>query len=191
MQKLFFFGLVLIFLGCSSQPPRPTMESAPPPPPSTRKSSPSQPTPPLEIESVDLNGLRRTLGLNIDRNTLGYFERPFDTCQVGQGFSKTKNCSRQMFVLIQLRLQCRDTEGTTSEIVTQANLTPIAQNRLSWSVKSAKGEVFTDSQGYGQIQMVVPVSQKGQRIRIGNQTDFLYLKADEVSHVITPRYWCR
>lgn len=144
-----------------------------------------------ETENVNVDGVRRVLALSLERENLGYIEKAFDTCDVGNGYSKVSNCRKKYFILIQLRMQCRDSEGTTSEIVTSADLTAMSNRDLVWSVKNEKGEARTDAQGYAQIQWIASASQRGQRVRLGNNTDFLYLKADEIRQIILPRYWCR
>jgi hypothetical protein len=145
----------------------------------------------IEMENVDLVSVQRVLNISPDKDKLGFTEKSFDTCEVGNGYSKVKNCRRIIFGLVQFRLQCRDTEGTTSEIITAANLEPMSHKDLSWSLKQFSGKAKTDSQGYAQIRYALPTSQRGQRLRVGTQSDFLYLKADEVKQVITPKYWCR
>ena len=144
-----------------------------------------------ETEDIDLVGLQRVVGISRDRNDLGLVEKTFNTCEVGSGYSKVKNCRQKIFGLIHFRLQCRDSEGTTSEVVTADNLTAMSNHDLTWSTQKSKGELTTDAQGYAQIRYAVDVTQKGQRVRMGTKTDFLYLKANEMKQLIVPRYWCR
>ncbi len=178
--------------GCSTISTK--KDSLPPEPAVSKESSTKAPKGSVTLEedaNVDLKGVQRILGIDRDRNDLGIIERAFNTCDVGSGYSKVKNCRKKIFGLIHFRLQCRDTSGTTSEIVTSADLTSMSNHDLTWSMKSAKGDALTDSQGYAQIRYAVDGSQRGQRLRVGTKTDFLYLKADEIKQVIVPNYWCQ
>ncbi len=140
--------------------------------------------------AIDYVGLQRALGMDIPIYKLGYREKTFDTCQAGYGYSGTKNCHREFMVVINIRLQCRDTEGTVSEGVTNADLTPIASRSVKWKLRGAQGATQTDSEGFAQIRAVSARSQKTERLKLAVDNEFLYMRANEITRVVTPRPWC-
>lgn len=141
-------------------------------------------------ENVDVLGLQDNLKLNRNFDDLGYSEKNFNTCQAGYGFSSTHNCRKKTFVVIHFQLMCRDSEGTISKPLTQNDLRPISRQNVKWNLKNATGKLLTDSEGYGQIAMISSESQKFQRLRLTVGNDFLFLKAGEITQMITPKSWC-
>ncbi|MGZ5279091.1 MAG: hypothetical protein ACXWC9_04065 [Pseudobdellovibrionaceae bacterium] len=135
--------------------------------------------------------LQTALGLDRPNSKLGLAERLFDTCQVGYGFSKSHNCRQRYFVVLHFQLMCRDSEGTVSEIVQAADLIPNAKRNIRWTLKDFNGNISTDSDGYGQFRLLTIRSQKQQRLKLAVENDFLYLRAGEVTRLVTPRSWCR
>jgi len=174
-------------LSCTSSPgsTTPTEPSRPP-----VVNAPGAQSPADEIENIDLNGLQSFLKLKRGYNRLGYSEKSFNTCEVGYGYSSTHRCRPQTFVVIHFKLMCRDTEGTVSEAVTAADLRPIANQNVKWTLKNAAGRLMTDSEGYGQIAMISGISQREQRLKLTVRNDFLFLKAGELTEMITPKSWC-
>lgn len=194
MKKILMFLCLCSVVSCSTMSPKTDSPASAPQAPQaeTKKSSKEKGSIVLEeAENVDLAGVQRALNISRDRNDLGVIEKTFNTCEVGSGYSKVKNCRTKTFGLIHFRIQCRDTDGTTSEVVTAANLAAMSNQDLTWSMKNAKGDATTDAQGYAQIRYAADGSQKSQRLRVGTKTDFLYLKANEIKQVIVPNYWCR
>jgi hypothetical protein len=185
---LIIFSLMLS--ACTS------VQKAPPQPPSKPESSVNRPVPAIKVgasdmeENVDYVALQRALGLEKGPRSLGYWEKAFDTCQVGYGYSKSNNCRQKYFVVIHFQLMCRDSEGTTSEIVRPEDLEANGNRSLKWNLRDLAGTTATDSEGFGQIQVVSPQSQKQQRFRLATSSDFLYLRAEEVQKIVTPRPWC-
>ena len=121
---------------------------------------------------------------------MGYFEKSFNTCQVGFGYSKTENCKQQFFVVAHFKVMCRDSEGTISTILTEEDLRPVAHQDLKWFLKNAQGSLQTDTDGYGQIILTSAISQKNQRLRVSNSKDFLLLRAGDVRLLMVPKNWC-
>lgn len=172
---------------CTSLP----VETAPvvQPRPSVNNLPPNQPEVD-EVENIDFAGLQSFLKLKRGYNRLGYSEKSFNTCEVGYGYSSTHRCRPQTFVVIHFKLMCRDSEGTVSEALTAADLRPISNQNVKWTLKNASGRLITDSEGYGQIAMVSGISQKEQRLKLSVRNDFLFLKAGELTEMITPKSWC-
>jgi hypothetical protein len=195
MKNLTLVVLFLALAACSSHPiirddaGMPHAPNAPsqPPPSRQQKQGAEQEPESLQIDSV---ALQSSLGLNRSTSKLGYQERAFDTCQVGYGFSKSHNCQKKHFVVIHFQLLCRDTEGTTSDIVMSRNMQPISDQSVNWTLKNMTGTVQTDSEGYGQIKAISANSQSQQRLKLTVGNDFLFLRAGEVNRVVTPLSWC-
>jgi len=143
-----------------------------------------------EETSIDYVGLQRALGMEIPADKLGYREKTFDTCQAGYGYSGTKNCHREYMAVINIQLQCRDSVGTVAEGVTNADLTPIANRPVKWNLKATQGHTQTDNDGFAQIMTVSARSQRTERLKIAVGNEFLYMRANEITRVVTPRPWC-
>lgn len=174
--------LAVLATACSSAP----IES---PLPGPRTTLPSEPVE-NQRSSIDYVGLQRSMGMEIPVEKLGYKEKAFDTCQAGYGYSTTHNCHREYMVVINFRLQCRDSVGTVAEGVTNADLTNIANRPVRWNLKPNQGVTNTDSEGYGQIMTVASRSQRSERLKIGVGNEFLYMRAGEITRVVTPQPWC-
>lgn len=140
--------------------------------------------------TIDYVGLQRSLGMEIPSDKLGYKEKSFDTCQAGYGYSSTHNCHKEYMVVINFQLQCRDSVGTVAEGVTNADLTAISNRPVRWNLKPNQGETNTDSEGYAQIMTVATRSPKTERLKIAVGNEFLYMRANEITRVVTPRPWC-
>lgn len=185
MMKYFILvAVALVLSSCTTAP------VAPPPNTLPQISEPVPSQPVEDVENVDYDGLQNFLKLKRGYNRLGYAEKKFNTCEVGYGYSSTHRCRPQTFVVIHFKLMCRDTEGTVSEAVTAADLRPIGLQNVKWTLKNAAGRLMTDSEGYGQIAMVSSISQREQRLKLTVRNDFLYLKAGELTEMITPKSWC-
>jgi hypothetical protein len=169
-----FFLLSLVFVGCST------------PPKKEEPQSPSEPT----THEVDYVGLKKQLGLNRPSTQLGFAEAQFDTCQQGYNLPTTSECAKNYFVVINFRLQCRHSTGTISQSLTSEDIEPVTSNNVKWNLKGVNGNTSTDSQGFGQVQAISPVSQKSQRLRLAVGTEFLYIRAGDISRVVAPGTWC-
>ena len=182
MKSIIILASLLIFVGCSTKPVAPTPSTTYSPPP------PKIETP--KNFSVDINGLKNDLGLQRAHESLGYQEKTFKTCQVGNGYPSDRNCQTKHLVVIHFQLMCRDSEGTISTILTLADLQPLAQRPVIWTLKDQSNTVQTDSLGYGQISVITSAPQNHQRLKLSVGNDFLYMKAGEITRVATPPSWC-
>ncbi len=145
----------------------------------------------IKIEEViDYNLLEQAINLKIPAEKLGFFEKSFNTCRVGSGYLSNANCRNLNYIVIHFRVRCRDTEGTTSEIVTEANLRDNANRDMIWTLKNKSGEIVTNAEGYGEIREVYQGSPKTERIRVSDGKRFLYLRANELTTAIVPNNWC-
>lgn len=184
-MRISFVALICILVtACSSTPKQ--VES-----PLMREKT-TMPSEPIDTSapSVDYIGLQRALGMEIPTNNLGYKEKTFNTCEAGYGYSSTHNCHKEYMVVINFQLQCRDSVGQVSEGVTNADLTPIASKTVKWNLKGVQGTSQTDTDGFGQIMAVSNMSQKQQRLKLAVGNEFLYMRANEITRVVTPQPWC-
>jgi hypothetical protein len=140
--------------------------------------------------SIDFESIKRHLHMERERDSLGFSEKSFNTCETGFGYSRSQNCRQQNLTVINFRLLCRDSEGTISTVLTEADLRPLERRSVRWNLKGSQGVTNTDSDGYGQITMASGMSQKNQRVKLAIGNEFLYMKAGELQRVITPRPWC-
>lgn len=171
-SKLFFFAIGILSLSCTTPP----KESTP---------VPEQ----TEATAIDMLGLQRSLGLDLPETELGYEEKTFDTCAVGYGYSSTHQCQKQIFVALNFRLQCRDSEGTVQG-VSKAELKPVVSDRVKWSFGKLEGLTKTNGDGYGQVRLISPASLRERQIRITINGRFLAVSADELRRIVVPRNWC-
>jgi hypothetical protein len=172
--------LLILLSACTSAPER-KAETQPPPPPVVTDSG--EPT-------IDVLGLQRSLRLERPVTELGLEEKPFESCRVGYGYSSSSNCRRLYMSVFNLRLQCRDSEGTVSQGLSASDLTALAGADIEWRVGGANGVVRLDGEGYGQIVAIIPQPAKSQRVRLSSGSQFLYIRGGDLTRVVTPKPWC-
>ena len=181
MKSFLFLIPILFFCGCATNSSRPVL--APPLPQ-------AQVETPQASQKINMQGLEKDLGLERSFESLGFQEKAFQTCSAGNGFSNHQNCQIKYFVVIHFQLMCRDSEGTISTILTIADLQPVSQQPVIWTLKNSSSSVQTDDRGYGQIRMISSIPQNQQRLKLSVGNDFLYTRAGEITRVATPPSWC-
>ncbi|MGE5085221.1 MAG: hypothetical protein ACM3MG_02910 [Bacillota bacterium] len=179
-MKLIVALFLLTITACTTTPKKETVYI----PPTAKEPSGS------ELPSIDYISIQRELHLDRPAEQLGYAEKSFNTCDMGYGYSKSQNCRSLYMVVLNVRLMCRDSEGTISTILTDADVSPIAGRKVRWNLKAVQGAVVTDNQGYGQIVAVSPRSERRERVKLAVGSEFLYMRANEITKVITPKPWC-
>lgn len=156
-----------------------------------QKAPPAKPKFNINDYSVDYDGLQNYLKLASRRNTiLGYESAGFNSCRASYGFPKNEPCYDLVYSVIHFRLQCRSTEGTTSDVQTNYNTRAHSNQNINWSVGSTRGSVTTDDEGFGQIKMITDFPTKGSRVKLSNGKDFLYMRAKDITRIVTPSSWC-
>lgn len=180
-MKVIISLVLLTLVACMTTPKKETTYT-----PSPRSDEAAGVTPP----SIDYFSIQRELHLDRPADQLGYTEKAFNTCQMGYGYSRSQDCRNLYMVVLNVRLMCRDSEGTISTVLTEADVAPIAGRTVKWNLKSVRGSVITDHQGYGQIVAVAPRSERRERIKLAVGSEFLYMRANEITKVITPKPWC-
>ncbi len=188
IKRLFFVLLSWFFFGCTTTP---TSVTLPSPDVETTTTAPvARSGKTSESRPIDLLGLKRALRLERPIDNLGYAEKSFHTCDVGYGYSSSHDCQTQYFIIIQFRLQCRSTEETVNA-VSKDDLYAINSNRVKWSLGRIQGVTQTDTEGYGQIQLIAPASLRQQKLRLTISPDFLVMTAEEITRVVVPHDWCQ
>ena len=190
MKNLFLLFAVFAFYSCTTAPVlhRPTPPLSPRPTPEVV--NPVNGGAESEVENIDMDGLRNFLKLNRKFSRLGYAEKVFNTCEVGYGFSSTHRCRTKTFVVLQFQLMCRDSEGTVTEALTPDDLRAISNQSVKWTLKNLAGKLITDSEGFGQLVTLSNQSQRYERLKLTVRNDFLFMKAGELTQMITPKSWC-
>ncbi len=163
----------------------------------TEKNDPIKTVPPkndttvsLATGEVDPIRLMALLGMKKAKTQLGYVEKVFNTCQSELGFSATVKCQKKFLIVIHFKLLCRSSEGTVSKVLKNSDLNAVANQPLKYFLKNHSGFLITDESGFGQIVIVTNESEKLQRLRISNSSDFLLLTAGELKTLIVPSNWC-
>jgi hypothetical protein len=187
MHKNIAFLLIsffLYFLSACTSTPKQTL-------PEESRSKVGAVSPIQEFEPViDYMALRGALGLGRSTDALGLTEKAFNSCEAGFGYSSTQNCRRLYFTLVHFQLLCRDSEGTVSTGIDRVDQMPISRRTVAWSLKGNGGASETDADGFAQIQLVSQSSQRKQRLKLSVGNDFLYMRANEITKVVTPKSWC-
>lgn len=142
-------------------------------------------------EIIDLNGLQRSLGLNPSASDYGFLEKGFATCDAGYGYSATHRCRTNYFVLINVQLLCRDSEGTVSTTLQYDEMDPLSNRTVYWELAGERGTLTLDALGRGQIRSIFSSSPREKRLRVSTGNDFLYMQAGAIKRVITPKKWCQ
>ena len=151
----------------------------------TQKTTETAPPPPVPTPVLSMNELQSSLGMDRSPTELGYEERTFDSCNTR--YTENENCGHRQLVVIHLRMQCRDSTGTVSEV---NRIQPIASKNVKWNLGALEGTVTTDDEGYGQIRTVASVSPRNQRLRLTIAKKYLGLTASEAQRIVTPGDWC-
>lgn len=147
----FFILFIVLLSGCSSTPKKEVNQTYAPPQPYTEDDVSPR---------IDYISLQRSLGLDRESENLGYTEKKFNTCEAGHGYSSHQDCHQEVFMVLHFKLSCRDSEGTISSVLTDADVAPIAYKDLKWNLKDTNGIITTDGSGYGQIRATSKKSQK-------------------------------
>ncbi len=176
---------LIFLLACESVPVKTYQE---PEPNKKRQSMSKQNT--FSEPQIDYPSIQRLLGLDRNISSLGYAEKVFNTCEVGFGYPSNESCMKKVYVVIHFKLMCRDSEGTVVRQISEDDLVPLANRDLTWSLKNANGTLRTDYNGYAQVVVISPQSQKTERFRISSPKDFLLLRAGDIQRLIVPSNWC-
>jgi hypothetical protein len=138
------------------------------------------------IREMSLRDLQSQLGMNRSADDLGFADTDYDGCRIGVR-GDNGQCGRRFLSVVNFRLVCRDTVGTTTRVPN--SLTPLSKS-MEWRLGGARGHVRTDSQGYGQVQMVSSRPVKSDRFMLIIGSKILGLEAGEVSQIVLPGNWC-
>jgi len=140
-------------------------------------------------EVIDFVGLQNALKLSGTK--IGFFEKSYNTCNIGHGYLQNENCRNLFMTVIRFQIVCRPEIKDPNKIISQRDLTPVANKKLKWKLgPSITGTSETNNGGYGQLIAISSQSQKNQRLKINSGHDFLLIKSHEIDQVVTPPDWC-
>jgi hypothetical protein len=182
IKSAIFLLSVAVLAGCASSQ---VIKEEQVPTPSTTGLETSE-----QAENIDMEALERSLQLARPLQELGYKEAQFNTCSAGYGFSSSKNCRRMVMASINFRIQCRDSEGTISTALGADDLVAIAGQRVRWTMQKQDDSVMTDGQGFANVRGLFPKSPKNDWLRIAVGVQFLNMRANSITRVVTPKPWC-
>ena len=186
MSRLILFILTALILSACAVSPK--QEDSGPPTIDSDFEGESKPSKKREpIINYDL--LLSQLNLNKDSGELGYFEKTFNTCKVGQAYISDESCRQMTLSLVQFRVQCRSTTGTVNS-VSNYELSALGSRQFKWTLGLYSGQSRTDHNGFGQAHVVTPGSSKNQPFLLKVGTNNLRLTARNVSRIIVPNDWC-
>jgi hypothetical protein len=141
--------------------------------------------------NVDYEGLQKLLKMEIPVERLGYFEKSFPTCEAGFGYPSNRACRTDLFILIHFQLYCRDSNSDNfTEAIKASEMRPLSGRNLNWTLNSIRGTLNLDDKGRGQIKMASRYSFKSKRLKLNIANENLYVKAGEISKIVTPSNWC-
>lgn len=182
MNKLLSILLIASLSACTTAQKPETEVQAP--------AEKQQPSSANEEDNIDYESIKHNLGLSKKIDQLGYAERAFNTCEMGYGFSRTKNCRTEVMAVIHFQLLCRDSQGTISTALTREDMQPLSGRTINWSLHKKNGNAVLNHEGQGQILMSFRSSPRNQRLKLSANNDALYLKANEIKRIVTPSNWC-
>jgi hypothetical protein len=178
----FIINLCLLFgIGCAVKPPSPSPNQTPAQVPSP----PPQATP--GPDPLNIYDLQNKLGLVRSPTSLGYAQKGFDGCKMGVRTDEGK-CGQRFLSVVHFQLLCRDSVGTTE--IAPVNFKPLVAGKMQWRLAGEIGATHTDSEGFGQVQLVSTRSTKGKRFILIIGSKSLGLEVGEVSKIILPGNWC-
>jgi hypothetical protein len=144
--------------------------------------------------TLNLRELQNRLGIELGPEGTGFREKSFDACDLGDALNDLRNpvkdCRQVYFALVQFQLSCRQSEQPT-EALTDADLTPVKNQKLKWQLGKEAGETETDFQGRGVIRVLSGVPIKKSFLRLSTGVDFLNMRVEQVTAIVTPPSWCK
>lgn len=183
MKKLVGLSWLLLAVGCTSNPKKPETVAEPVIMIPMRKQDPVMPATP---KRMNFNDIRVQLGLERDSRQLGFLEKDYDSCKMLTPGDEPM-CGQRYMSVMNFRLVCRDTVGTTTRAPT--SLTPL-RSQMQWRLNGKRGQIRTDKDGYGQMQMISRAPSKEKQFILVIGKNILGVEAGEVTQIVVPRNWC-
>ena len=184
-MRLLLVATMLAIVGCASEPEMMKL----PGPPEVETPSSHAPHDRREDLRIDYVGLKQDLGLDIRTDKLGYREKAFNTCDAGRGFLRTANCHREYSSSSNFNFSVDRQRATVTEL-TEADTQALSNRPIDWLLMDRRGQIMTDSSGYGQILMTYSSSPKQKHIKLNSGRRFLHMEAGDITRVVTPPDWC-
>ena len=133
----------------------------------------------------NIKEIKNRLNMNRDRIVMGFKEGRFNRCD----FVSESPCLDNFLAIIHFRMLCRESEGTV-DAVSKADLLPVQSDSVAWRLGSFIGRTRTDSDGFGQIEVIRPRSSLHQRLRLTIDGQFVATPAREAGLIVVPGNWC-
>lgn len=142
---------------------------------------------PAKQQPHDLAQLQSALGMDRSPRELGLSEKMFDSCRNHvQGDSG--KCGMRYLSVLNFKLTCRDSEGTTQEVVTTTR--PLVSDSVQFQLDGQRGVLQSDHEGYVQLRAVTAKPVRGHRLVITVGKQFFGKDIEEVDQLVLPNYWC-
>ncbi|MBC7398094.1 MAG: hypothetical protein H7333_11680 [Bdellovibrionales bacterium] len=173
----YFYALIIssfLFSACSTPPVAPPIE-------------------PTASPSLNYLELQNRLGVELAPEVTGYREKAFDACDLGSALGELKHplndCHHAYFILVQFQLSCRADEDTPN-VLNEADLTPVQDQKLRWEIGKLSGDTLTDFQGRAVVRAIAGKSTRKNFLRISTGKDFLSMRVEQATAIVTPPSWC-
>ena len=141
----------------------------------------------VRADRIDYDGIRTELGLDRAIDDLGYEERRFNTCNIGNGYSSSSRCQDLTMMVLHFKLLCRNSTGTVSAI---AQTAPMDRANIRWELAGSSGITQTNRHGYAQISLVSRYSKGSERLIIHIGDKYFGGRAHELKMHVLPGDWC-
>lgn len=137
--------------------------------------------------------VQERLGIFLPADETGFREQAFDACDLGAALGELndplKDCHHAFYTVIQFQLSCREADQPGT-VLSEADLYPLQERSLKWSLGKTAGTTRTDYQGRGTIRAISATSRRRAYLRISTGVDFLVMRANEATAIVTPPSWC-
>ncbi|MCB0377706.1 MAG: hypothetical protein KDD33_04375 [Bdellovibrionales bacterium] len=141
---------------------------------------------PRTYNNINTMELMDELGVSKNWRNLGYYEKPFNACQVKANKSPNPSCEDLYLGVVNFHVMCRDSTGTVEKV----NLFPLHSTDIRWKRGTHKGRTVTDKDGFGSVQFITRNSSR-------NASMYLYLgrkvarkQFKDYWKLILPMSWC-
>jgi hypothetical protein len=142
---------------------------------------------------LDYAEIQNRLELDMRPEESGFKEKIFDACYLGGELTNLRdapsNCHHAYFTVVQFQLSCRGSEESAA-VLTESDLTPVKIQNINWVIARSTGSVQTDYSGRAMIRFISGKSAKKSMMRLSTGTDFLNMRTEQATEIVTPPSWC-
>ena len=138
--------------------------------------------------SLSIQEVKNRLNMNRSRSELGFQEARFDPCDYGR--RGDTQCRVDYVTIVHFQLLCRMSEGTV-DTVSSSELFPVRSNAVRFKLGNTVGMTRTDENGYGQVEVMRPISARNERLRLTIEDRFVATPVSEINRLVVPENWCK